>query len=254
MEAVEGSSSDLCGRFAIVTGAANGIGRATAARLAAAGADVGLADVDADALDTAVADLRSRGGAVWGRHTDVTRPDDLAALMQEAGERGDGRLDVLVANVGVMFVDDLETVSLEDWDRCLRLNLTSVMLTIQAALPLLRRSGDASVVALSSGAGLNAQTMAGVAYASAKAGVAHLVRVLGTRLGPSGVRVNAVAPGVADTAMTRAFGPEHVSALEQRIPLRRIGTPDEVANAILFLASPLGSYVNGEVLRVSGGI
>jgi 3-oxoacyl-[acyl-carrier protein] reductase len=256
VEAVDGSLGlpDLRGRSAIVTGAANGIGRATAARLAAAGADVGLADVDARQLDTAVAELRSDGSAVWGHRTDVTSPDDLADLMARGAERGDGRLDILVANVGVMFVDDLDTVSLEDWDRCLRLNLTSVMLTIQAALPLLRRSGDASVVALSSGAGLNAHTLAGVAYASAKAGVAQLVRVLGTRLGPAGIRVNAVAPGAADTAMTQAFGAERVTALEQRIPLRRIGTPGEVANAILFLASPLGSYVNGEVLRVSGGI
>lgn len=251
---VPSRAMDLRGRYAIVTGAAHGIGRATAAKLAAAGADVGLADLDVGALDEVVAEVSGAGLAVWGRRTDVTDPDDVAALMVDAMERGDGRLDILVANVGVMFVEDLDEVSLQSWDRCLRLNLTSVMLTIQAALPLLRRSADASVVVLSSGAGLNAQTLAGVAYASAKAGVAHLARVLATRLGPAGIRVNAVAPGAADTAMTRDFGADRVAALEQRIPLRRIGTTEEVANAILFLASPLGGYVNGEVLRVSGGM
>lgn len=257
MDTVKGSrpsaAVDLRGRHAVVTGAANGIGRATAARLAAAGADVALVDVDRAGVDASVAELQAAGYSVWGHYTDVTDEVALEQLMAALATRTDGVLDILVANVGVMFFEDLESVSLDAWDRCLRLNLTSVMLTIQSALPLLRRSGDASVVALSSGAGLNAHTLAGVAYASAKAGVAHLVRVLGTRLGPDGIRVNGVAPGAADTAMTRAFGAERVAALAERVPLRRIGTADEVASTIMFLVSPLGSYVNGEVVRVSGG-
>ncbi len=245
---------DLTGRYAVVTGAAGGIGRATASMLAGAGADVCLADTNESALATSVAELSAAGQAVWGQRTDVTEPGDLRALMAAVGERSGGCLDAIVANVGVMFEDDLATVSVDDWDRCLRLNLTSVMLTFQAALPLLARSSHASAVALSSGAGFNAQTLAGIGYACAKAGVAQLVRVLATRLGPDGIRVNAVAPGAADTAMSHRFGTAKIAALEQRIPLKRLGTTDEVASAILFLVSPLAGYVSGEVLHVSGGI
>lgn len=245
---------DLSDRHALITGAASGIGQATAAMLAGSGATVCLADCDEAALGVAVDRLAARGGDVWGHVVDVTDPGSLAALMEAVGARTGERLDILVANVGVMFHDDLETVTLPAWDACLRVNLTSVMLTIQAALPQLANADQASVVALSSGAGSNPGTMAGIAYASAKAGVAHLARVLGTRLGPAGIRVNAVAPGAADTAMTRGFGPTRVAALEARIPLGRIGTTEEVAGAILFLASPLASYVTGEVLHVSGGL
>lgn len=244
---------DLTGRHAVVTGAASGIGRATAALLARAGATVCLADTDEPALADAVTELSATGRSAWGRRTDVAEPDDLRGLMAEVVDRSGGHLDVIVANVGVMFDHELATVSLEEWDHCLRLNLTSVMLTFQAALPLLERSSQASAVALSSGAGFNAETLAGIGYASAKAGVAQLVRVLATQLGPRGIRVNAVAPGAADTAMSYVFGAEKVAALERRIPLGRLGTTDEVAGAILFLVSPLASYVNGAVLHVSGG-
>lgn len=245
---------DLVGRHAVVTGGASGIGLATVGVLAASGADVCIADRDESLLEVVVTDLRSRGHLIWGCRTDVTRMDDVAALMDAVAIHTGGHVDIVVANAGVMFTEDLDVVTLEAWDDCLRINLTSVMLTIQAALPLLMKSDHASVVALSSGAGLNARTLAGVAYACAKAGVAQLVRVLGTRLGPAGIRVNAIAPGAADTAMTRDFGAERIAELEHRIPLGRIGTTDEVARTILFLASPLGAYVTGQVLQVSGGL
>lgn len=246
--------ADLTGRKVVVTGAARGLGRASAMALAGAGADIILSDIDAAALEAVVAELRHGGHSAHGVPADVTDPASLAHLMGVVADRTGGHLDVLVANVGVMFDHDLADVSLSDWNRCLELNLTSVMLTFQAGLPLLERSDAASMIAMSSGAGFNRQTLAGIAYASAKAGVAQLVRVLGTRLGPSGIRVNAVAPGIADTPMTHDLVGADVGAVEARIPLRRLGDPAEIANAVLFLASPMSSYVNGQILHVSGGV
>jgi 3-oxoacyl-[acyl-carrier protein] reductase len=201
-----------------------------------------------------VAELRRDGLPVHGVPADVTDPDSLAHLMEVVSQRTGGHLDVLVANVGVMFDQDLADVSLTDWNRCLELNLTSVMLTFQAALPLVERTDTASMIAMSSGAGSNRQTHAGIAYASAKAGVAQFVRVMGTRLGPSGIRVNAVAPGIADTPMTHDLVGDQVSAVEANIPLRRLGDPTEIATAVLFLASPMSSYITGQIIHVSGGV
>lgn len=244
----------LAGAQALVTGAARGLGFASAAALARAGAEVCLVDVDEGALSEAEGGLHTEGLSAWSEVADVTDRDPLRTLMDRVADRTGGHLDVLVANVGVMFDEDLEEVSLDAWNRCLELNLTSVMLTFQAGLPLLERSRQASMVAMSSGAGFNRQTLAGVAYASAKAGVAQLVRVLGTRLGPRGVRVNAVAPGIADTRMTHDLVGDGIAEVEARIPLRRLGAPQEVADAVLYLASPMSGYVTGEVLHVSGGL
>ncbi len=249
-----GSPSTPAGREVLITGAGRGLGLASARRLAGAGASVTLADVDADALTSAAATMREEGHEVHTHPADVTDPASLATLMETVGRRTGGHLDVLVANVGVMFSEDLEEVTLDGWNRCLELNLTSTMLTFQAGLPLLERAEAPSMIALSSGAGFNAGTMAGVAYASAKAGVAQLVRVLAHRLGPRGVRVNAVAPGIADSPMTHDLVGDAVPQVEARIPLRRLGQPDEVADAVVFLASPQSSYVTGQILHVSGGL
>lgn len=250
----ESKPVDLRGRVALVTGAAHGIGAATAQLMAASGATVWLVDVDAETVGEHARALADAGGLVEALPADVTDPDALEGLRDAIARHDDGCLDILVANVGVMFHEDIDTVSVEAWDRCFRVNLTSVMLTIQTMLPLLEASEAASIVTMSSGAAFSPRTLAGVAYASAKAGVAQLTRVLATRLGPRGIRVNAVAPGAADTDMSHQFGDEALRALTDRIPLGRLASADEVATAVLYLASPLGSYVNGHVLHVSGGL
>lgn len=252
---MDATTMPLTDRTALVTGGARGLGSATVRALAAAGADVVVSDIDEPALAAAIGSLQEAGiDKVHGVPADVTDPGSLAALMQTVQERTGGHLDVLVANVGVMFAEDLEEVTLASWNRCLELNLTSVMLTFQAGLPLLERGEAPSMIAMSSGAGFNAGTMAGVAYASAKAGVAQLVRMLGTRLGPRGIRVNAVAPGIADTTMTHDLVGDGVEAVAQRIPLRRLGSPDEIADVVAFLASPASRYVTGQILHASGGL
>jgi 3-oxoacyl-[acyl-carrier protein] reductase len=249
----ETTDGALSGMDALVTGAAGELGLATARTLARSGARVCLADIDASALSAGMERLTAEGFEVWSCPVDVLEPESLGRLMGTVAERTGAGLDVLVANVGVMFDHDLQTVELAEWSRCIELNLTSVMLTFQAGLPLMQRSDAPSMIAMASGAAFNRETNAGLAYAAAKAGVVQLVRVLATRLGPLGVRVNAVSPGIIDSPMTSGLLEGSVAAVEGRIPLRRLGSPEEVAAAVLFLASPASRYVSGEVLHVSGG-
>lgn len=244
---------DLSGMNAVVTGAAGELGLATSRALATAGARVCLADIDVPGLARAHAELAAEGLDVWTCEVDVLERDSLAGFIASVASDTGGSLDVLVANIGVMFDHDLMTVDLDEWNRCISLNLTSVMLTFQAALPLLERSSAPSMIAMASGAAFNRGTNAGIGYAAAKAGVVQLVRVLGSRLGPLGVRVNAVSPGIIDSPMTQGLLAGSVAAVAARIPLGRLGDPEEVAAAVLYLASPASRYVTGEVLHVAGG-
>lgn len=244
--------TDLSGRVAVVTGAARGIGRRVAGLLAGAGARVCLGDVDADALEAAVDALRAGGADVTGHVADVTSAGQVDELVVAASSWGGG-IDILVANAGRMTSGGVRQTDPQAWDDGLRTNLTGAFLTCRAALPVIERSPAGRIVLLSSGAGSDPRTVAGVAYAVAKAGVAHLGRLLAVELAGSGVTVNIVAPGAVDTEMARGFDDEVLARYAERSPLGRIATPEDVARTVLFLVSDLGRFVNGEVLRVAGG-
>jgi 3-oxoacyl-[acyl-carrier protein] reductase len=242
----------LPGRVAVVTGAARGIGLRVATLLAEAGASVCLSDRDQDRLTAEVDALQARDLDVTAHRADVTAPAAVQGLV-EAAAGWLGRLDIVVANAGQMTTTGVRDTAPQAWEDGLRANLTSAFLTCRAAIPALERSGRGRLVLLSSAAGSDPGTVAGVSYAVAKAGIAHLGRLLAVELSGTGVTVNVVAPGPVDTAMARGFGDQVLAGYARRSPLGRIATPDDVARTVLFLVCDLGGFVNGEVIRVAGG-
>jgi NAD(P)-dependent dehydrogenase (short-subunit alcohol dehydrogenase family) len=251
----------LAGRVAVVTGAARGIGLAAAGALADAGASVMACDIDG-ALQSEVAQaLAAKGLDVRPSETDVSDQKSVERLIQAVADAW-GRLDVLVNNAAISDDTPIEELTDQRWREVLAVNLDSVLLCTRAALPLLRRSGNASIVNIASTQGIRGQPHA-MAYATAKGGVVNLTRCMAVDFGPMGIRANAVAPGYIDTRMAQQkVGGVHehrsdwfqdVFIRHGRLPLRRPGVPEDVAGPILFLASDDSRYVTGQVLIVDGG-
>jgi meso-butanediol dehydrogenase/(S,S)-butanediol dehydrogenase/diacetyl reductase len=243
----------FAGRAALVTGAASGIGRATALRLASEGARVFATDVNEAGLgETADAIVRS-GGLVSTRGCDVSDPDDCAAAVSDA-VAGSGRLDVLCNIAGIGIYSHATELPARDWNRVIGVNLSGTFFMCQASIPHLLEAGG-NIVNMASSAGL-----VGIAYASAycasKGGVVLLTRSLAVEYAHRGLRVNCVCPGGVDTALTRGIrlpedGARHLLA---RMSLtKRMAKPDEIAAAVAYLASDEASYVNGEALAIDGG-
>jgi 3-oxoacyl-[acyl-carrier protein] reductase len=245
---------DLDGKVAFVTGATRGIGRAIALRLADEGCHVGLCARDADAVATAAAELRALGVDAHGVAADVTDEASLTAAVDEVAAALHG-LDIVVANAGgAAGGPALEDTSADDWQRTLALSVTHPAVLMRAALPHLRARGGGAAVLIASISGMKPQPRA--QYAAAKAAEIHLAHTLARELGPDGIRVNAVAPGTFSTEMQQAMVASGRASLDrylERIPMKRIGRPEELADAVFFLASPQASYISGVVLHVDGG-
>jgi NAD(P)-dependent dehydrogenase (short-subunit alcohol dehydrogenase family) len=239
-------------RVAVITGAANGIGRAIAERLVKEGASVVIADVASDGADVA-ASIERKGGHAAFVQTDVTRDDHLSRMVDTALARF-GRLDVLVNNAGVGSYVPFTELTPEIWDRVHAVNLRAVYRACQIALPALVSRGGA-ILNVASQSGLVGQAM-NEAYCASKGGVVLLTRSLARELGPRGVRVNCVCPGGVETALLQGFldvvgaTPAQVA---QQVPLRRMAAPAEVAAVAAFLVSDDASYVTGAALPVDGG-
>jgi NAD(P)-dependent dehydrogenase (short-subunit alcohol dehydrogenase family) len=248
------------GKVAVVTGAASGLGRAIAERLAGEGARVVLGDLDAAGLERAVGLITSTGGQAASIVGDVTEEEPAARLIEAAVQRW-GRLDILVNNVGGSRNARIWEMSAADWDFVLRLNLRSAFLCTRAAVPHMMKRRYGRIVCLSSGAREGTPWTAyyegGAAYSAAKAGVHGFIRDVALELAEHGVTVNAVAPGPIDTervgASLRRLNETVEYSPNRMTPLRRLGRPTEVADAVLFLASDEASYITGHTLAVTGG-
>lgn len=248
---------DFAGTVVVVTGAAHGFGREIALRFADLGARVHGWDVEAGELAETV---RLGAGRVAGAVVDVT--DTRAVAEAVAGiEAGPGPVQVLVNNAGGVLGQvgrPVEEVSREEWDAIVAVNMTGVFNTVRAAAPAMKRAGYGRIVNISSGAGLGISKTGIQAYAAAKAGQIGLTRQLAHELGPFGVTVNGVAPGFVRSnpnteRQWEAYGPEGQRALVEGIALRRLGTPGDIADAVLFLASDHAAWITGQILPVDGG-
>jgi 3-oxoacyl-[acyl-carrier protein] reductase len=235
---------------AVVTGAARGIGLGIATRLAEAGLTVALLDRDGAALDEAVAGLAGRGLKAIGFTVDLTDSSAVNAAFADIVRRA-GRVDHLVNNAGVVRDKRFLAMTDDDWDLVVDTNLRSQFLCCRAALPGMVERGHGRIVNISSRAWLGGFGQAN--YSAAKGGVVSLTRSLAIEFAAKGVTVNAVAPGIVDTPLFRDFAPDVQAKLQASVPVRRIGTAEDIANAVEFFLDPRSSYVTGQTLYVCGG-
>ena len=243
----------LDGRVAIVTGGGRGIGLAIAALLAEDGAAVVVSGRDADRLQRSAKELEAQGGAVLGVVADAARREDAERLVDAAKQRF-GRVDILVNNAGIVRDDLLVRMKDEDWDRVMEVNLRGTFLMTRATTKLMiRRKSGGRVINIASTSG--AMGNAGQAnYSAAKAGLIGFTKAAARELAHWSILVNAVAPGLIETDMTAAISPEAREGLLAQVPLRRIGTPREVAEVVRFLAGDAAAYITGQVFHVNGGL
>ncbi|SEQ95962.1 3-oxoacyl-[acyl-carrier protein] reductase [Faunimonas pinastri] len=246
------------GKRVLVTGAARGIGRAIVEAFAAGGAEVTATDVLSTELERLGRIEGAQGGRVETALLDVTDEADIARCFERFGAHGP---DVLVHVAGGVLGQaqrPVEEVSLADWRRIYAVNTDGAFLVSRAAAAGMKRRRSGKIVVISSGAGLGVSLTGIQAYASAKAAQIGLVRQLGHELGPYGINVNAVAPGFLRTSpdyerQWASYGEAGQADMIAGIPLRRLGEPEDIANAVLFLSSPFASWITGQVLSVSGG-
>ncbi len=242
----------LKNKVSIITGAAQGIGLATALKFAREGAIVVLCDLRQSSVDEAVASCSSAGGQAFGHVVDVTDRPSVDAMVAAVLARH-GRIDVLVNNAGITQDARLQKMSLAQFDAVIDVNLRGVFHCAQAVAGAMVEQG--------SGVILNASSVVGIYgnygqtnYAATKAGVIGFTKTWSRELGPKGVRVNAVAPGFVETPILHTIPEKVLQTMRNEVPMKRLGRPDEIASVYAFLASDEASYVNGAVIEVGGGM
>ncbi|WP_142846117.1 SDR family NAD(P)-dependent oxidoreductase [Telmatospirillum sp. J64-1] len=237
---------------ALVTGGGSGIGRQCALTLAHRGAKILVTDLNAEAADRVAEEIRGLGGAAEAMAMDVTDPSQVEAAFSRAEALWDG-VDILVNSAGLIIVEPLLDFRLETFEKVMSVNVAGSFLTGQRAARTMARRGYGRIVNLSSVSGQRAG-VGRAAYGTSKAAIIGLTRQFALELGPLGITANAVAPGVIETPMTlNAYSQETWEKVLGMVPTGRRGRPEDIAEAVAYLASPHASYVNGEVLTVDGG-
>lgn len=248
---------DFAGVVVAVTGAGHGFGRAIAQSFAALGAQVYGCDLSAEELE----DTADHPGAIHTSAFDLTAPGAAAAWIADVEKHAEAPVGVLVSNAGGVrgqVMRPVEEVPDADWHDIIAINLHAHFSLAKAVAPGMKRAGHGRIVTISSGAGLQPSRTGIQAYTSAKHGLIGLTRQLAHELGPHGITANSVAPGLilsnpSSIKQWEAYGPEGQARVMSSIALRRLGEAQDIANAVLFLASPMASYINGQVLSVDGG-
>ncbi|HYL16192.1 MAG TPA: glucose 1-dehydrogenase [Terriglobales bacterium] len=250
-------TKSLQGKVALISGGASGIGRATALLFAREGAAVAIADLNEAAGQAVVHEISNQGGKCIFESADVTRAGDCKRVVERT-LRELGGIHVLFNNAGIIRRASVTELSEEDWDRVMEVNVKSIFLMSRLVLPVMARAGGGSIINTASGWGLTGGAKAAV-YCASKGAVVLLTKAMAVDHGPQNIRVNCICPGDTDTAMLRSEAQQLGEATERflaeaaRRPLGRVGTPEEIAQAALYLASDASSFVTGTVLVVDGG-
>ena len=241
------------GKVAIVTGAGRGIGRAIAVAFAAEGARVVVADINADNAAITVSRIRETGQDALAVQVDVSKAEDVARMIQ-ATLKAFNTIDILVNNAGILRPTRLEEISEEEWDAVMDVNVKGVFLCTKAVLPTMKAKGGGKIVNMASIAGRSTSTWGGAHYTTAKAAVLGFTRHTAREMAPYHINVNSLSPGSIDTDMARENStPEQRAAEAATIPLGRFGSPEDVAELVLFLASDEASYITGATVDINGG-
>lgn len=240
------------GKIAIVTGAGKGIGKACALQLARENAIVVISDINDEDGEAACSEIKEMGNESLYLHCDVSQEREIKTLFRTVYETY-GRIDILINNAGISPKLPFYEITEEQFSQVLNINLKSNFMCSKEAFQYMKDNGWGRIVSLSSLAGLYGGINSAAHYSASKAGIIGLTKTLAKQVGKYNITVNCVAPGRIDTAMTRMLSKEQLEEVLKRIPIRRLGTVEEVANVIVFLASEGGSYITGSCVEILGG-
>jgi len=245
-------SARFAGRVAIITGAAKGMGLATAAEMARDGAAVVMTDIDAAGLEEAAAQVRSPGGSVLTIACDIQERKQVDGLIQRTNKEL-GRVDILVNNAGLLLQGTIEETTDDIIDRTLNINVKGILYAIREVTPLMKAQKYGRIVNVSSITGKNGDNSTVFVYGASKGAVISLTRSVARQLGPFGVTCNAVAPHAVMTEMMKYWTDEKKQKAADAIPVRRLGTVEDIAHLICFLSSDDSAFINGETVNINGG-
>ncbi len=241
------------GRVVIVTGAARGMGKATATAFAREGARVVVNDLHAAPAEATAAELRAAGGDATAIAADVSRPDEATRLVAQTVARY-GTVHILVNNAGILSRTPFDEIPEDEWDRVMDVNVKGVFLCAQAVFPIMKANRYGKIVNVASSAGRSVSTFGGAAYTTSKAAVLGLTRHIAREGAPYGINCNSTSPGSMDTDMVRQnASPETIQDEAAKIPLGRLGTAEDEAQLVLFLASDAAAYITGATVDINGG-